>query len=124
MKTEPTDLDREAAELFTFERGMRVLWRTLGGNVAWGSPDQIGAGRPLAIDADDSKTKGIMFAQLEQAAGAELEINRNWAGSNPGGARIRFRLGPDGHWPGSVIGQGASLGAALVAAMRALKGKP
>ena len=94
MKTAPTELDREAATLFTPIPGMRV-W------IDWSLPheDSWGDGAWLRIvegqwvdhvaapDLDDPATVGCMLAQVAS-------------------------------FPGPIFG------AALVTAMRALKGRP
>lgn len=138
MKTEPTDLDREAARLFVPAPGVR-MWcavedrciplRFLGRNPInlnlWAFDEvevcavvEVLASmfRVVAIDTDDDATVGVMVAQVEAA----LEVID----------RPRGYLHPwDGGWAmrhGEAIRRyaGPTKGAALVAAMRALKGRP
>lgn len=118
MKTAPTDLDREAGRLFRFDFGMMV-WC----GAAFGRPHPSRAGRATAFCTDDSKTKGHMFQQLERLAGGELEISRNWHGATPDEFRIMLRRDPSGRRPGAEVGRGVSVGAALVAAMKTIKGE-
>ena len=137
MKTEPTDIDREAARLFNPAPGMRVILadRLFGGlwaRVATASPSLISgcyeagcdtwdASIPFvqlsAVDTDDPATVGAMLAQLRAAVpgfGCDMahvrpmptsaEMNRM--------AVIIRRMVP--------TYCGATEGAALVGAMRAL----
>lgn len=135
MKTEPTDLDREAATLFRPAPGMRLL--TKDGNAfrvvvnangdLWTCceccvvPDtlQLDPDDVYAFDADDDATKGVMLAQVRDATPqighrpptTDSDINgvgrRMWCVHNVDGARFLWC---------------ETEGAALVAAMRALKG--
>ena len=107
MKAEPTDIDREAARLFAPAPGMR----------SWlhcdGVPSRILSDSPItrwAIDTDDPATVGCMLAQVEDAAGESVEM-------------VRYSCLAEAVWtcgpPGAT---GRTRGAALVAAMRVLKG--
>lgn len=150
MKTEPTDIDREAARLFNVAQGMRCLRRcfvivkpaahgraecvesqpswTVAVNVQgdrWGFAIESGAkvGRRaeslessppmhnvLALDTDDPATVGCMLAQVSAVQAAFVSP---FVG---GGYRVELRLD-------SRSFDADSLGAALVAAMRAIKAK-
>lgn len=137
MKTEPRDIDREAARLFIPVAGMRVWFihdwtpsRILNGAgmARWergGSDFAVETSGPLgldAIDTDDPATVGCMLAQVEAAYAEDLHVV--W---------IRFPTEGDAgwvvqpaDWSMSLDGIGFDLtrGAALVAAMRALKADP
>lgn len=131
MKTEPTDIDREAARLFVPAPGMRVWFlhdgtpsRILNGAGAarWergGSDFAVETSGPLGLDAldtDDPATVGCMLAQVEDAAGTDdvsVEKLRPY-----GRGFAVFIRGSYSHAPGPTKG------AALVAAMRALKSTP
>ena len=129
MKTEPADLDRQAAHLLTAAPGMRV-WNSEGGwgrlaEAAWAgavlahwtfdSMADHGA-RIDAIDTDDPATVGCMLAQVEAEAQASVEL---WhcPDDPPEESGVVFIRARDfASYPGPTRG------AALVAAMRAIKG--
>ena len=160
MKTAPTDIDREAATLFTPSPGMRVMheiahvvrpashkgrevcemrpaWvrivtaRDAGTCRAFAVEGNATVGRRAyqmeyfvarasmflqAIDTDDPATVGCMLAQVEDAAGTDdvsVEKLRPY-----GRGFAVFIRGSYSHAPGPTKG------AALVAAMRALKSTP
>lgn len=123
MKTTPTETDREAARLFTPDPGMRVF----NGDAGWGRlAEAMWAGATLvhwatdsyavdgarvdAIDTDDPATVGVMLAQVEAAAGPVLLFWDAWKDG-----MTYYVLRYTNKW------SGPTRGAALVAAMRALK---
>ena len=164
MKTEPTDIDREAATLFTPSPGMRVMheiahvvrpashkgrevcemrpaWvrivtaRDAGTCRAFAVEGNATVGRRAyqmeyfvarasmflqAIDTDDPATVGCMLAQVEDAAGARVDMTWDWDF-----ATRRF-IEYVALWEGDdcigVARRGRTRGAALVAAMKAIKG--
>lgn len=119
IKAQPSELDREAARLFSPAPGVRAwvhgAWArgvpsTLDDSTVFlpeGSSYGLVRGAAEAFDADDPATVGCMHAQVEQAEGVGLEVY-----SLPGG------------WFGtSCPGEGGrTRGAALVAAMQHFKG--
>lgn len=123
MKTEPTDIDREAARLFRIEVRMRAFTEFARGTVI--NADQMNdgticvtlvgdgtyeaLGRPIAIDTDDPATVGCMLAQVEAAAGPVVLI---WDAWKDGMTHYVVRYLDK--W------SGPTRGAALVAAKRAL----
>ncbi len=139
MKTQPTEIDREGVQLFTPAPGMHVAY-SLRGSVEWGRCIMTEAGMKLcsehwtahtvvgvsivAIDTDDMPTCGAMLEQVEAAAGHRCmvacgsDVDRN----GPYSWVVR-------KWTGHDIDRmtttpfGATRGAAMVAAMRALKSK-
>ena len=141
MKTEPTDLDRRAAQLFVPRRGMRVWFTEPGAEeractvlefspsrcnwdakqprawVAWdGSGGACGWVRlayASAIDTDDPATVGCMLAQVETEAGP---VSMTWDRWSDGQEHYVIRYGD--RW------RGPTRATALVAAMRALKPAP
>lgn len=141
MKTTPTETDREAASNFVASPGMRVWWRykrTKREIVGQVNPD-IRDGRPTgmmvvfdrgssalmcdaevtAIDTDDPATVGVMLAQVEQLATLD-DIMDRWpdvAGDD------RWMLIATVHETQDTVRLFApTLGALMVAAMKALKG--
>ena len=109
MKTEPTDLDREAAALFDANAGGLRSWLEGIGWCRVANETQAGAVYADAIDTDDPATVGCMLVQVEAAEGEGLPVDvycltRGWFGTS------------------CVGGGGPTRGAALVAAMRELKG--
>lgn len=130
MKTESTDLDREAAQLFTLAPGMRVFvtrarWLETGRIitsddaeyrvVCESNASALLSTRPDALDADDPATVGAMLAQVEEAAGTRVDLV--WAWRDPGVVDYVVQ------WRGDTdLGEsGPTRGAALVAAMRELR---
>ena len=137
MKTEPTDIDREAARLFIPAPGMRVWFLHDGipsrilngaGMARWergGCDFAVETSGPLGLDAldtDDPATAGCMLAQVEDAAGARVDMTWDWDF-----ATRRF-IEYVALWEGDdcigVARRGRTRGAALVAAMKAIKGDP
>jgi len=134
MKTAPTETDREAARLFEPAPGVRA-WRDgqwyritwARGGTADGTKEAeedcdlriaycMAASAIEAIDVDDGPTQGAMMVQVEAAAGAPVEL---WhcPDDPPDKAHVVFVRDP------SFESFCASArGAALVAAMKALKG--
>lgn len=136
MKTEPTDIDREAARLFVPAERM-LAWRDINGAtigpgailefeetehgqwIRWVGETGCGwsAFPVAAFDADDPATVGVMLAQLRTA--------HNDPGLRP------LRCAP---YPGEApwwevlcarrVVEGSTEGAALVAAMRIVKATP
>lgn len=140
MKAEPTALDREAATLFTPAPGMRVFnadagWGRLA-EAAWAgttlthwSTDSLavaGHTRVDAIDTDDPATVGVMLAQVKEAAdGTSVSVHDRLNQRTITGwpvTRFAVYVGNESHTVLAKSGQ--ALGAALVAAMRALKSAP
>jgi len=131
MKTTPTETDREAARLFEPAPGVRI-WRAVCADT-WSDPGIVIEVDPAtsahvgirtergwswlpvcAIDTDDPATVGCMLAQVESAldaVGCPGACLHPWADgwAVRRGAAIRRYAG-------------ATKGAALVAAMKALKG--
>lgn len=141
MRDEPTELDREAAIFFKPAVGMSV--RTTYEPREWGvvlfyAEDEEGLWpegaawtpggantrvhlfeRIEALDTDDPATVGCMLAQVEDAAGA-LIVSLWWGWWSVGG-RVEYVA----QWQrGGTIHthRGPTRAAALVAAMKALKG--
>lgn len=125
MKAEPTDVDREAAHLFVPAPGMRVFmararWLETGRIIASDDAEHwvvcesnvsvLLSTRPDAVDTDDPATVGCMLAQVEDAAGEPVEM-------------VRYSFHAYAVWTCNLPGAyGWTRGAALVAAMRVLKG--
>lgn len=138
MKTEPTAIDREAATLFAPAPGMRVH--------AWGrwvrvATDDYGlrecdevvtdAHSSVGVDAldtDDPATVGCMLAQVRERVGS-IWLQPLWRVSIPADApyhgetmaTVTGRVWSVMTSTGSA-GDGPTEGAALVSAMRAIKG--
>ncbi len=135
MKTQPTDIDREAASLFEPAPGMRVAYRSIfhgrakmewcrvrdGRNCIYGGVD--------GIDTDDPATVGCMLAQVEERGGGVIWTQPHWRVSIPDDAPYHGKttatiIGRS--WSvmtiDGVVGDGPTEGAALVAVMRKLKG--
>jgi hypothetical protein len=132
VKPAPTPIDREAATLFQAVAGMRAC--NAGGE--WGrlaEADWAGAvllhrrfdsmalhGAHIdAIDTDDPATVGCMLAQVREADGGPMGFIRPhrenpWSGEPPEFAYSQS--------DGMARHFGPTTGAALVAAMRALRG--
>ena len=113
MKTEPTETDREAARLFDANcRGLRVYLAGIG----WCIVSTVRSHFRVeadAIDTDDPATVGVMLAQVDEAldaVGCPGAYLHPWAGgwAVRRGTALRRYPGP-------------TKGAALVAAMKALK---
>lgn len=134
MKTKPTDLDREAARLFTPAPGMRVFnaytgWGRLaeaawaGTTLAHWSTDSLavaGHTRVDALDTDDPPTVGAMLAQVEQSRpGFAVSIIDRLA-TIPGEPDRRFAALVSNADGVQDVFTGPTRGAALVAAGRAL----
>ena len=128
MKTEPTDIDREAAGLFNAAPGMRVVYvSSVNGRrkLEWcrvrdGASGVYGA--PDALDTDDPATVGCMLAQVDSLAegcGVTIADRRR---TIPGDSERRFMVVIDHAEGHQTTATGPSRGAALVAAMRKLKG--
>jgi len=122
MKTTPAPIDREAATLFQAVAGMRLAYfHTVNGREKheWCRVRDTGAGvygPPGAIDTDDPATVGVMLAQVRAAA------------NDPALHVVAGEPDLDGllWWsvPRRFAGRSAlsrTEGAALVAAMRALR---
>lgn len=135
MKIEPTDTDREAAGLFRVEVRMRAFTEFARGTVINADPMDDGTlcvtivgegayeamGLPVAIDTDDPATVGVMLAQVDAAAQdvAVSIVDRLHSLPDDDGRRFMVIVEHDGTHT-TVFGP--TRGAALVAAMRALKG--
>jgi len=136
MKTKPTDMDHEAARLFRVEARMRAFTEFARGTVicldsmsdGTGCVTLVGEGtyealgRPVAIDTDDPSTVGCMLAQVEQSRpGFAVSIIDRLA-TLPDEPDRRFAV-LSANKPGvQEMVTGPTRGAALVAAMKALKG--
>lgn len=135
MKTEPTDIDREAASLFRLTPGMRAWWPVDVeiDDMFFGVPslarlcnDRLidpSSETPVAIDTDDPATVGCMLAQVEQAANHTLsEVADNGEDHRRPERRHAVMV-----WSARAncerheAAHGPTRGAALVAAMRKLK---
>lgn len=142
----PAPIDREAADLFTLTIGMRAWCRIEGAEVvlrflakdpvtlhahAYAEGLRLHLTESLAhsfyvaaFDTDDPATVGVMLAQLDAEAGglAVSVVDRVHERTFHGTAVTRFAV----HVTTAVeyvhSATGSTLGAALVAAMRALKG--
>lgn len=131
MKTEPTDIDREAARLFAPAPGMRVWTRhakgrlvdhdgkygTVTGEGSWEAMAVV-----LAIDTDDPATVGCMLAQVMAADTSDPRVFEAFYHSHadtrpPTGRGWTVTIG-DLH----NCGIDGRIGAALVDTMAALKG--
>lgn len=128
MKTEPTDIDREAAGLFNAAPGMRVVYvSSVNGRrkLEWcrvrdGANGVYGA--PHALDTDDPATVGCMLAQVEASApGLAVSVADRWH-NLPGDSDRRFLVLVDHAEGHQTTATGPTRGATLVAAMRKLKG--
>ena len=115
MKTEPTETDRLAAQLFAPAGGMRAAWRGERNGVrpVWERLRDGSEATPDFYDTDDPATVGCMLAQVEEAldaVGCPGAYLHPWAGgwAVRRGTALRRYPGP-------------TKGAALVAAMKALK---
>lgn len=134
MKTEPTALDREAAELFDCVDGMRAAWLCRG---TAGVPRRLrytwericdDGKEPDAIDADDPATVGAMFAQvLELAKANNGDVSTTgYAEIGSGCGRLNFGIRVSVEPPGAVPPRPHQhahehIGAAIVSAMRSLQ---
>lgn len=143
MKTTPTDIDREAAQLFVAAPGMRVqvdaqddalvridwcrvaestwagglLLHRLSSSQALASCVDI-----VAIDTDDPATVGVMLAQVEAkkheilSAGDRTPVDARWVWTGPHVLGFEVVFEED-----ELLGEGPTRGAALVAAMRQIR---
>lgn len=142
MKLQPTDIDREAAQLFTVARGVRAWVAEPGADacactvlelstpdsewdpghprtwVAWegrgGACGWVRLAYVAALDTDDPATTGVMEAAIIAALGGMPDI---WG--------VHYHC--DGGWVVELDDShycGATKGAALVAAMRTLRASP
>lgn len=129
MKTEPNGIDRQAPGLFEPSQGMR-MGRTVAGRTVWnrisGDPQGMflsadgSDDESVCIDTDDPATVGCMLTQLERGIRAVSVVDRCFI--LPGDDERRFLVLVDAHGGDQVTATGPTRGAALVAAMRALKG--
>ncbi len=133
MKTEATDIDREAASLFDAEPGMRVFHDLCGfGRVLTHVSDeyymvhwdkQPGAeARIIAFDTDDPATVGVMLAQIEYEVVGDGVAVTDVMISHPGDAVRSYAIGIDRLNGERDTETGPTRGAALVAVMRKLRG--
>lgn len=121
MKTGPTELDREAARLFNANcRGLRAYLSGIGWCVVSVVRDSFSV-EADAIDTDDPATVGCMLAQVEQSRpGFAVSIIDRLA-TLPDEPDRRFAV-LMANKPGvQEMVTGPTRGAALFAAMRALK---
>lgn len=135
MKTEPSEIDREAARLFDAAPGM-VIWQNINGELA--GPARVmnaggGAKTPvcgwpwlpsMAFDIDDPATVGAMLAQVEgEKPGLSVTIvdRLNNLAHEPDRRFQAIVTGAEG-WQN--VHTGPTRGAVLVAAMLALKAAP
>lgn len=134
MKTEPTDLDREAATLFTPAPGMRMwIWietgedavRFLGRTGVASNPFVAvveiltGRFRVTAIDTDDAATSGCFVDQIEALRPDQPVTVVDRLRVLPGETDRRFMVLVE-HDGTQTTSTGPTRGAALVAAKRAL----
>lgn len=131
MKTTPTETDREAAQLFAPSGGMRAAWRGERNGVrpVWERLRDGSEATPDFYDVDDGPTQGAMLEQIESAAQPKLDAARfaedihlmltsRWQDCKRVGWRVVDECGG-----AAFVGPLAETrGAALVAAMKALKG--
>ncbi len=132
LKTQPTDIDREAASLFEPAPGM-LMWRTiaersvsnrLGSGCAGAFSTLTGAhDESVSIDTDDPATVGAMLAQVEAAAEGSGVTIADRRRTIPGDAERRFMVIIDHAEGRQTTATGPTRGAALVAVMRKLKGE-
>jgi hypothetical protein len=132
MKTEPTDLDREAARLFAHMPGMRVMhsdggWGRIA-EAAWagaallhrtGDSMAASVAQIAAIDTDDPATVGCMLTQVEAMRPGQAVTVVDRLRSLPGEHGRRFAVLVE-HDGAETVATGPTRGAALVVAMRAL----
>ncbi len=140
MKDEPTELDREAAIFFKPARGMRVrttyeprewgivlfyaadedgLWPDAAAWTPGGANTRVHLFERIeALDTDDPATVGAMLSQFEGATGERVDLMWGWR--NVGGSVEYVSQWQQGD--GTIhVHLGPTRGAALVAAMKALK---
>ena len=135
MKTEPNDIDKEAAALFKPAPGMRAIKSDslFGGRwvrIAVADENLAGcyeAGVDTwevyikdwwgmdALDTDDPATVGCMLAQVEAVVGKPIDTWMSTKGPMP---ELPYAVESG---PYVTIGRGATRGHALLAAMRGLK---
>lgn len=124
MKITPTETDRVAAQLFAPAGGMRAAWRGERNGVrpVWERLRDGSEATPDFYDTDDGPTQGAMLAQVETAAGTDCVVTHGTMVEPAGELQWKVRLakGFDLYVLGNVFGP--TRGAALVAAMKALKG--
>ena len=115
MKTEPTETDRLAAQLFAPAGGMRAAWRGERNGVrpVWERLRDGSEATPDFYDTDDPATVGCMLAQVEDVAGYPVDA---WSHSRHAGTEFEID-----RYDGATLGSGPTRGAALVEAMRAMK---
>lgn len=140
MKTEPTNVDRQAAQLFAAVPGM-VIWRSIndfcvgphrvidvhgdGLHLPAGGLQMQSGGWSwfpvIAFDTDDPATIGVMQAQVEAekhkilSAGDRTPVDIRWVWTGP------HVLGFEVMFEDELLGKGLTRGAALVTAMRFVK---
>lgn len=132
MKAEPTDIDREAAKLFSLEQHVRFH-----DGQKWGRTTNPAGCCYSALDMEDPPTIGECIVQLLQMAkNCGIRADFGVSGVNAPGegcGRLSFwlRFTADTHearvtppTTQQADAAKASIGAALVAAMRALNGEP
>ena len=132
MKTKPTDLDREAASLFTPAPGMRVWTRHAQGRLVdydghYGTVTGEGSWEAMAVvralGANNPATTGCFVDQIEALHPCQSVTVVDRLHVLPGEVERRFMV-LVGSADCETATTGPTRGAALVAAMRALKGKP
>jgi hypothetical protein len=125
MKTEPTALDREAAQFFSPAGGMRAAWRRERNGVrpAWERLRDGSEATPDFYDTDDPATVGCMLAQVEQAANHTLsEVADNGDDHRRPERRHAVMVwSARGGCERHEAAHGPTRGAALVAAMRQIR---
>ncbi len=143
MKASPTDIDREAARVFQPAPGMRGIldYRAFGGmwvRVKTVTPSLVSGwydafpgewhanapefSRFAAFDTDDPATVGCMLAQVRVAHPSRSVSVVDRRHTLPGEDDRRFQVLVH-HGGTHTTAAGPTCGAALVAAMRALKGE-
>lgn len=132
MKARPTDLDRKAATLFTPAPGTRAYvagaWvRVADADYGYDEDGQcasdIHSVFPVdAIDTDDPATVGCMLAHVEAATDGSAVTMSDRRCSMPHDSERRFMVLVDLKDGGQTTATGPTRGAALVAAMLAIRG--
>jgi len=122
MKTAPTETDREAGRTFVPWPAMRVMWTATSRRWERIADGTAHTGHPFAIDADDMATVGQMLSQAEAMRPGQAVSIVDRLHSLQGEDERRFMVMVEIRCEFRVA-TGPTCGAALVAAMKALKGE-